>query len=111
MTLMGSFLPFIEANGATIMLSLLAMRWLWSIYLMLEQASSAGRSVMFDAICVCAYLAGLAQYRAVHGPGWESQTTGAFFFVNLTLIAIDLSLLMRLRWIERSEDATSPHMT
>lgn len=109
MYFLGAIVLFIEANGTTIMLSLLAIRWIWSIYLMLDQASSAGRSVVFDALCVCAYLAGLAQYRAAHGPGWESQTTGAFFFVNLTLIAIDLTLLMRLRHIEKSEDATAQY--
>ena len=93
---------FLETHGATIMLSLLAGRWLWSIYTLIKTASATGRSAIFDAICLLAYLAGLAHFRASAGAGWATEPTALFYFANLALIIIDMTLLMRIRALERS---------
>ena len=91
--------------GATVMLVLLASRWLISIGGMVQTGDAGSRSLLFNAIAFAAYLAGAIQFSAERGGDWIEETAGAFFVVNLTLILIDAVLILEIRrtdrWVER----------
>lgn len=87
--------------GATIMLVLLASRWLISIGGMVRSGDAGSRSLLFNAIAFAAYLAGAFQFSAEHGRGWIEETAGAFFIVNLTLILVDAVLILEIRRTDR----------
>lgn len=90
-------IAFGEAHGATIMLSLLASRWLISILAMIRAGDADGRSLPFDAIAFVAYAAGALHFSATHGPDWIGETAGLFFVANLLLIALDAALIVKFR--------------
>ena len=84
----------VAANGATIMLVLLASRWCFSILGMLNAGSSEGRSVTFNLLALAAYVAGASHFIAEVGSDWMYNLTGIFFALNIALIRIDTMLIV-----------------
>ena len=83
----------VAANGATIMLLLLASRWLFSIVGMMRKGSSSGRSPTFNILALAAYVAGASQFMSEAGPNWLYDLTGFFFALNIGLIFLDTALI------------------
>lgn len=84
----------VAANGATIMLVLLASRWCFSIIGMINSGSSKGRSISFNLVALAAYVAGAAHFIDQTGSAWLYDLTGIFFALNIALILIDTSLIV-----------------
>lgn len=84
----------VAANGATIMLVLLASRWCFSIIGMMKSGSSKGRSISFNLVALAAYVAGASHFIDQTGSDWLYDLTGIFFALNIALILIDTSLIV-----------------
>lgn len=87
----------VAANGATIMLLLLASRWVMSISGMIKRGTSEGKSVTINLIALMAYVAGAAHFVKEVGTGWVMEVTGFFFAVNIVLILLDTMLIVDYR--------------
>ena len=87
----------VAANGATIMLLLLASRWVFSIAGMIRRHSSEGRSVAFNLIALVAYVAGAAHFVSEVGSNWMLELTGFFFALNILLILFDTVIIIDYR--------------
>ena len=84
----------VAANGAAIMLVLLASRWFFSIVGMMNSGSSKGRSIKFNVLALAAYVAGASHFISEAGSEWMYDLTGIFFALNIALIVIDTTLIV-----------------
>ena len=84
----------VAANGATIMLVLLASRWCFSIFGTMIKGSSEGRSVAFNLLALAAYVASASHFISEAGSEWLQNLTGIFFALNIFLILIDTTLIV-----------------
>ena len=92
-------MELVALHGATIMLALLASRWLCSIIGIIVHADASNCSLGFNALAFVAYLAGAANYAAVGADGSFGPLSGVFFTANLILIAMDTALIVAFRWM------------
>ncbi len=84
----------VAANGATIMLVLLASRWCFSIVGTMRRGSSENRSITFNILALAAYVAGASHFISEAGSEWLRDLTGIFFALNIALIMIDTTLII-----------------
>ncbi len=87
----------VAANGAMIMLVLLASRWCFSIVSMWNNGSSEGRSVTFNILALAAYVAGASHFISETGSEWIYDLTGIFFALNIVLILVDTMVIIDYR--------------